>query len=333
MHAPRPEELRGIPRADPTAPIRGLLEPRGNRLTEHTTSSVPTPGSPRRSARVAAVRAARARWTALVTERAARTPGSGRRTLHTAFAVTVVMGLAGTTAMPAAAVALPVVSDTAAQPADTSVDSDATEGTTSLVAASKAVAAEETQSLVVASESEGVTLDRLSYAATTPEEIEAVKQAEAEAERARLAAAISNGQLASVSAAIPAGGGVVRPLPYFNNFGTPYAGHRGVDYMVAAGTPIYSVADGVVIESSESGPGWGVYVKIAHNINGVSVTTLYAHMTYGTRTVQVGDRVSAGQVIGQVGETGRAFGAHLHLEVQVNNGYVNGESWLIANGA
>ncbi|MCR2801864.1 M23 family metallopeptidase [Microbacterium sp. zg-Y818] len=308
-------------------------------MTEHTTSSSPTPASTRRSARIAAARAARERWTILVTGRAAdRTPGSGRRALHAAFAVTVVVSLAGTTAMPAAAVTIHDVSDTAAQPADTSVDRGrgAADDSSTLVTASDAVAPEETQSLVVASEPEAVALDRLSYAATTPEEIAAVKQAEeaaAQAERARLAAAVTNGQLAAVTSAIPAGGGVVRPLPYFNNFGTPYAGHRGVDYMVGAGTPIMSIADGVVIESSESGPGWGVYVKIAHNINGVSVTSLYAHMTYGTRTVQVGDRVSAGQVIGQVGETGRAFGAHLHLEIQVNNGYVNGESWLIAHGA
>ncbi|MCR2793605.1 M23 family metallopeptidase [Microbacterium sp. zg.Y625] len=307
-------------------------------MTENSTSpssATPSPGPTRRSARIAA--ASRARWSTLVTARAAtRTPGSARRTVHVVFAVSVVVSLAGTTAIPAMAVTTQDMSDTAARPLDTSVELDAADGTTSLVAASEADAPRETQSLVVASQSDGVALDRLSYAATTPEEIAAVKQAEeaaAQAERARLAAAITNGQLAAVSAAIPAGGGVVRPLPYFDNFGTPYAGHRGVDYMVAAGTPISSVADGVVIESSESGPGWGVYVKVAHNINGVSVTTLYAHMTYGSRTVQVGDRVVAGQVIGQVGETGRAFGAHLHLEVQVNNGYVNGESWLIAHGA
>jgi len=302
-------------------------------LTVHHTSPVPTPGITRRSARIAA--ASRARWSALMADRAAarREPGSARRTIHVVFAVSVVVSLAGTTAMPALAVTTHDTSDTAARPADTTAEPGSAP---ELVTASEAAAARETQSLVVASDSDaGVTLDRLSYAATTPEEIAQAKQAEAEAaaERARQAAAISNGQLASVSAALPIGGGVVRPLPYFNNFGTPYAGHRGVDYMVAAGTPISAVADGVVIESSESGPGWGVYVKIAHNVNGVSVTTLYAHMTYGTRTVQVGDRVTAGQVIGQVGETGRAFGAHLHLEVQVNNGYVNGESWLIANGA
>ncbi|MDL5352424.1 M23 family metallopeptidase [Microbacterium sp. zg-YB36] len=230
----------------------------------------------------------------------------------------------------------PVEGSTAAQPtaAQPTAAQPAAAGAAQTPAAVAAEApAAQVQSLVVASATDGITLNRASYAATTPEELASIEAARAEQERARLAAAITNGQLSSVASALPVGGGVVRPLPYFNNFGTPYAGHKGVDYMVGAGTPISSIADGVVIESSESGPGWGVYVKVAHNINGTSVTSLYAHMTYGTRTVQVGDRVAAGQVIGQVGSTGRAFGAHLHLEVQVNNGYVNGESWLVANGA
>lgn len=256
------------------------------------------------------------------------TPENPRRTARGAFAIFVVVSLTGTAALPAMALTpTPVDDSTAAQPA--------TQGSAAAAPATVAAAASaaETQSLVVASAADGVTLDRASYSATTPEELAAIKAAEAERERARLAAAVTNGQLSSVTDAMPVGGGAVRrPLPHFNNFGTPYSGHRGVDYMVGAGTPISSVAEGVVIESSESGPGWGVYVKIAHNINGTSVTTLYAHMSYGTRTVQVGDRVAAGQVIGQVGSTGRAFGAHLHLEVQVNNGYVNGESWLVANG-
>ncbi|MFF2633217.1 M23 family metallopeptidase [Microbacterium sp. NPDC058021] len=270
------------------------------------------PAATRRAARAAAARAVAPRVTA-----------------RSALAIAVVVGLAGTAAVPAVAYTGPETegTTTAAQPV---VPGTATEA----AAAAPTAETRETQSLVVASETDGVTFDRLSYMATTPEEIARIEQAQAELERARLAAAITNGQLSSISSALPVvgAGGVRRPLPYFNNFGTPYAGHKGVDYMVGAGTPISAIADGVVIESSESGPGWGVYVKIAHNINGTSVTTLYAHMTYGTRTVQVGDRVTAGQVIGQVGATGRAFGTHLHLEVQVNNSYVNGESWLVSNG-
>jgi len=195
------------------------------------------------------------------------------------------------------------------------------------------VAAENAQSLVVASEATPEALDRGSYSATTPEEIQKKKQEEA-AKKA-LAARAARGSSASVSSAVPLvapGSGIVRrPLASFNNFGTPYAGHKGTDYMVGRGAGIYSVADGVVVASSESGPGWGVYVKIAHNIGGKSVTSLYAHMSYGTRRVSVGDSVSAGQLIGQVGDSGRANGTHLHLEVRVGGGYVNAESWLKAN--
>ena len=47
--------------------------------------------------------------------------------------------------------------------------------------------------------------------------------------------------------------------------------------------------------------------------------TLYAHMKYGSVTVKVGDRVSRGQVIGYMGNTGYSFGAHLHFEVRNEN--------------
>ncbi|MFS0868042.1 M23 family metallopeptidase [Microbacterium sp. 179-B 1A2 NHS] len=209
------------------------------------------------------------------------------------------------------------------------------------------LSAADAQELVVASEATPQALERGGYSATTPEEIQKKKDAEAaeKAAKAALAArlaasansstASSRSSSSSFSSAVPLvspGSGVVRrPLGGFDNFGRPYAGHKGTDYMVGRGAGIYSVADGTVVASSESGPGWGVYVKIAHNIGGKSVTSLYAHMDWGTRRVSVGDTVSAGQLIGQVGDTGRANGTHLHLEIRVNNGYVNAESWLQAN--
>ena len=191
------------------------------------------------------------------------------------------------------------------------------------------------QTLVVASDVTDSTLSRGSYAATTPDEIAKKKAEEAAAERAKARAA----RVASSSSAIPAGvplvapgsGIVRRPLPYFDHFGAPYAGHRGTDYMVARGTPIYSVADGVVTSSTDGGGGLGVTITIQHNINGHSVQSVYGHMLPGSRTVGAGATVSAGQLIGQVSDTGLAFGTHLHLMIHVDGTRVDAEGWLAAN--
>ncbi len=207
------------------------------------------------------------------------------------------------------------------------------------------VASDNAQSLVVASEATPEAITRDSYSATTPQEIQTKKDEEAAkaAAAARIAAAASASAKSSttssssqafsgsVAQSIATSGSVVRPLTSFNSFGTPYAGHKGTDYMADRYTPIYAIADGVVVESAESSNGWGVYVKIAHNINGTTVTSLYAHMSYGTRRVSVGQSVSAGQLIGQVGDTGRAFGTHLHLEIYVSGSWVYPENWLQAN--
>lgn len=243
------------------------------------------------------------------------TTGSAKGAMRSVFTLAAVAGLVATVAIPAYGAWRPAEQATTIHQ----------------------VAQDGAQSLVVASSVEDTALQRETYSATTPEEIETKKAEELAIARAKAAAEARAASYATVLPAsvplvAPGTGEVRRPLPYFDNFGTPYAGHRGVDYMVAAGTPIYSVAEGTVVESSENGPGWGVYVKIAHNIGGTSVTTLYAHMTYGTRAVSVGDHVAAGQMIGQVGATGRASGTHLHLEVVVSGSYVNGESWLVANG-
>ncbi len=61
---------------------------------------------------------------------------------------------------------------------------------------------------------------------------------------------------------------------------------------------------------------YGNYVKIKQN-NGKSA--LYAHMKYGSINVNVGDYVEKGAIIGTMGETGNAYGKHLHLEVKNEN--------------
>ena len=103
--------------------------------------------------------------------------------------------------------------------------------------------------------------------------------------------------------------------------------HNGIDLVGAGYTLDYVVAhsDGTVVgvvsninyNTSKSGRRiYGNYVKIKHD-NGMF--TFYAHLKYGSVAVKVGDRVTKGQVIGAMGNTGYSFGAHLHFEVRNAN--------------
>ncbi|PSL36566.1 murein DD-endopeptidase MepM/ murein hydrolase activator NlpD [Labedella gwakjiensis] len=244
----------------------------------------------------------------------------------TAIVALVVPGLFATVALPAYAVA-PDVSTTET---------------------AHSVAEGSAQTLVVSSASGALTVNRDVYAATTPEEIAAAKKAKEEAEAAAAAkkaaeAALASGSSGSTSSggsaifgAIAGSGAVRYPLAVTatigDGFGSRGGAHNGVDMLCAGGTAIGAIADGVVRISSESYFGYGVAVVIDHVINGQTVSTLYGHMTYGTRTVQVGQTVSAGQIIGQVGSTGRSTANHLHLEVKINGSLVDPMAWLRANG-
>lgn len=105
------------------------------------------------------------------------------------------------------------------------------------------------------------------------------------------------------------------------------ASHKGIDLVGPGATFDYVVAhsDGTVVavvsninyNTSKTGKRiYGNYVKIRHD-NGMY--TLYAHMKYGSIAVSKGQRVSKGQVLGYMGNTGYAFGAHLHFEVRDEN--------------
>ncbi|MCR2784116.1 MULTISPECIES: M23 family metallopeptidase [unclassified Microbacterium] len=208
------------------------------------------------------------------------------------------------------------------------------------------VAADNAQSLVVASEATPNSLERYSYSATTPEEIEKKKAEEAAAAAAASAAAARasavtaaarTGAVASVDLSITApGSGEVRwPVTEFNyqsyNLFGGYAGHKGFDMMCGTGTPIFAAASGVVRTSTDGGGSYGAVVMIDSVVGGQKVSTTYAHMSYGTRVVSAGQTVSAGQMIGQVGQTGMATAPHLHFEVQVNGSYVDPLAWLNSN--
>ena len=83
--------------------------------------------------------------------------------------------------------------------------------------------------------------------------------------------------------------------------------HLGTDYAAPTGTPIVSVADGVVVAAGY-GRGNGNYVKVKHDN---TYTTQYLHMSKFGQGIKRGVRVSQGQVIGYVGSSGLATGPHL----------------------
>jgi murein DD-endopeptidase MepM/ murein hydrolase activator NlpD len=88
--------------------------------------------------------------------------------------------------------------------------------------------------------------------------------------------------------------------------------HKGVDYAAPTGTPIMTVGDGVV-EFAGTQRGYGNVIEVKHR-DGKS--TLFAHLS--KISVQKGQRVEQGQVIGAVGSTGWSTGPHLHFEFRIN---------------
>lgn len=91
--------------------------------------------------------------------------------------------------------------------------------------------------------------------------------------------------------------------------------HRGVDFAAPAGTPVYAAADGLVVEARYL-RGYGRTVRLRHGGRD-GMETLYAHLSAFARGLKPGMAVRQGEVIGRVGRTGLATGAHLHYEVRV----------------
>ena len=85
--------------------------------------------------------------------------------------------------------------------------------------------------------------------------------------------------------------------------------HSGIDLACAAGTAVQAVQEGVVTAAAYS-PSYGNHLRILHPDG---CETRYAHLQY--LYVRPGEVVQAGQTLGTVGQTGRATGAHLHLEL------------------
>lgn len=113
-----------------------------------------------------------------------------------------------------------------------------------------------------------------------------------------------------------------------NGCGNACSNHRGLDFSAACKTPIYAIADGKVIYQGPEGA-WGNVVKVQH-ANGLM--TRSAHQPDGAWRAPVGTVVKAGDQIGMVGNTGRSFGCHLHLETVIDGKYYDPEQILLDMG-
>ena len=102
----------------------------------------------------------------------------------------------------------------------------------------------------------------------------------------------------------------------FGEVGTYWpGGHAGIDFDGDEGDPIFAAIGGRVIYATFNSGGYGNLVMIRR---GDGTVVRYAHLS--RIEVDKGDRIRAGERIGRMGATGQATGAHLHLEVRVNNG-------------
>jgi len=111
---------------------------------------------------------------------------------------------------------------------------------------------------------------------------------------------------------LPFGMPVKSSFRYTSGFGTRWGRlHAGTDMAGPVGTPIYAPADGVVTHAGWLS-GYGRLIKIKHEFG---IETRYGHLS--AIKVKVGQRVSRGDRIGDMGNSGRSTGPHLHYEIRV----------------
>ena len=103
------------------------------------------------------------------------------------------------------------------------------------------------------------------------------------------------------------------PISGFNKM------HKGIDFAAPIGTPVYAGGNGIVEYVGRNG-GYGKYIRIRHNNE---YKTAYAHLNSYKKGISKGVRVTQGEVIGYVGNTGRSTGPHLHYEIIYQNKQIN----------
>lgn len=99
--------------------------------------------------------------------------------------------------------------------------------------------------------------------------------------------------------------------------------HEGLDIATPIGTPVYAIANGVVVATyAVGGTGNAVYVR--HTVNGKKYTSIYMHLS--RYNVKLGDIVTKDSIVGYSGCTGQCYGAHLHLGLLTGHAGVRGDN-------
>ena len=147
-----------------------------------------------------------------------------------------------------------------------------------------------------------------------------IRAMQAQIEAARQAAQ-NQGSNSGTSAA-----GFIKPVNSYVTTGMYYSSgayHGAVDFGASGvnGMPVYAVADGIVVTAEALTTSYGNYILLYHPH--CNLYTLYAHGRAGSIRVSVGQHVSQGQTIMNVGSTGNSTGPHLHFEVRTAPGYYN----------
>jgi murein DD-endopeptidase MepM/ murein hydrolase activator NlpD len=130
--------------------------------------------------------------------------------------------------------------------------------------------------------------------------------------------------------ALPTGIPMSKDFRITSGFGIrndPFTGqlamHEGLDFVAEVGSPIVVTAAGTVTRSAWDAS-FGNVIEVSH-IEGF--TTRYAHLS--KRLVEVGQKVQRGDIIAQLGSTGRSTGPHLHYEVMRNDRVLNPTQMLL----
>jgi murein DD-endopeptidase MepM/ murein hydrolase activator NlpD len=138
-------------------------------------------------------------------------------------------------------------------------------------------------------------------------------------------------QLSRTLAQVPYRTPVLGEIELSSGFGVrtdPFLGrpamHTGLDFRASTGDPVRATANGRVVSAGWAG-GYGRMVEIDHG-NGLS--TRYGHMS--RINVKVGEQIHIGQIVGEVGSTGRSTGPHLHYETRIDGEAVDPQRFLRA---